>query len=291
MMQLGMLRKTLLALLLALAVLGAANAAEQARSPYRIGVGDVLEVVVWKNPDVSRKVWVRPDGRITLPLAGELAAEGLTTEELTQVVTTKLKEYLTEPVVTVSLETVNSAVAARPIASAPDSTQEGGTRRAEPTAYRIGVEDVLEVNVWKNPDISRQVWVRPDGRIALPLVGEVLAQGLTTQELAAEVEGRLKRYFADPAVSVGLVEVNSYTVYVMGLVRTPAAVKLRSPRTFLQVLAMAGGFQEFADTGNIVLLRTVSGQQKRTVVDAKKIVSKGTEADFLLQPGDVILVP
>jgi polysaccharide biosynthesis/export protein len=280
----------LLPAVLCLAVSHPASAQQQgARAPYRIGVGDALEVVVWKNADVSRRVWVRPDGRFTLPLIGEVAAEGVTTDELAKEIATKLKEYLTDPVVTVILETINPAVAAQPLPE--DARTERHLQAPGPLPYRIGVEDALEVNVWRNPDVSRQVWVRPDGRITLPLVGEMLAQGLTTGELAAEVESRLKRYYSDAVVNVSLVESNSHTVYVMGMVRTPGALRLRSPKTFLQILTMAGGLQEFADSGNMAVLRWQDGKQKRIAVNAKKMISKGTESDFYLQPGDVVIVP
>jgi polysaccharide export outer membrane protein len=162
---------------------------------------------------------------------------------------------------------------------------------SERPLYRIGVEDVLEVNVWKNPDVSRQVWVRPDGRISLPLAGEVFAEGLTTAEFTEVLTARLKEYFSDPVVTVSLVEINSYTIYLLGRVGAPGAMKLRSPKTFLQVIAMAGGFEEFADTDSVVLVRWAGGKETRIKVNAKRIIRKGSNNDFLLQPGDVIIVP
>ncbi|GAB4255060.1 MULTISPECIES: polysaccharide biosynthesis/export family protein [Deferrisoma] len=156
--------------------------------------------------------------------------------------------------------------------------------------YRIGIEDVLDIQVWKNPDVSRQVWVRPDGRITLPLVGEMFVEGLTLQGLTEELTARLKEYYTDPVVTVSLVEINSYTIYLLGRVNSPGAMKLRSPKTFLQVLAMAGGFQEFADTDSVMLIRWVDGKETRTPVDAGAILKRG-EGDFVLRPGDVIVVP
>ncbi len=171
--------------------------------------------------------------------------------------------------------------------SAPAGAEEVVVERPP---YRIGVEDVLDIQVWKNPDLSRRVWVRPDGRITLPLVGEVFAEGLTVRELTGVLRERLKEYLTDPVVTVSLEEINSYTVYLLGRVNKPGAMKLRSPRTFLQVLAMAGGFQEFADTDSVVLVRWENGQEKRIPVDAKAILKRG-EGDFVLRPGDVIVVP
>ncbi len=162
---------------------------------------------------------------------------------------------------------------------------------AERAPYRVGVEDVLEINVWHNEDVSRQVSVRPDGRITLPLVGEVIAEGLTAEELAQLLTERLKEYLTDPLVSVSVVAINSYSVYLLGRVGTQGEIRLRSPRTFLQVIAMAGGFQEFADTDDVVLVREVDGAKQRIPVNAAKIIAKGTEADFVVLPGDVIIVP
>ncbi len=172
----------------------------------------------------------------------------------------------------------------------PAAGRGGEAARAERPAYRIGIEDVLDVQVWKNADVSRHVWVRPDGRITLPLVGEVFVEGLTLQELTDTLTERLKEYFTDPVVTVSLQEINSYTVYLLGRVGSPGAMKLRSPKTFLQVLAMAGGFQEFADTDNVILVRWENGEETRTPIDAEKILKRG-EGDFVLRPGDVVIVP
>ncbi len=166
-----------------------------------------------------------------------------------------------------------------------------GGEAGDRPVYRVGVEDVLEIQVWKNEDVSRQVWVRPDGRITLPLVGEVAVEGLTPQEITDRLTAKFQEYLNDPVVTVSLVEINSYTVYLLGRVTTPGAVRLRSPRTFLQVLAMAGGFQEFADTDNIVLVRWAGGKEDRIPINADKIIRKGSEHDFVLQPGDVVIVP
>ncbi|MFU8858014.1 MAG: polysaccharide biosynthesis/export family protein [Deferrisomatales bacterium] len=168
---------------------------------------------------------------------------------------------------------------------------EAGGEGDPPEQYRIGVEDVLEINVWKNPEVSRQVWVRPDGRISVPLAGELRAQGLTVQEVADDLTGRFKEYFTEPVVTVTLLETNSYNVYLLGRVGNPGVMKLRSPKTVLQVLAMAGGFQEFANTGKIVVTRIVDGQSTRIPVDVPKIIRRGGQEDFLLLPGDVIVVP
>lgn len=255
------------------------------KPPYRLGIGDALEVVVWKNPDVSRKVAIRPDGRITLPLVGEIYVEGMSTEQMTVVVTEKLRAYFTDPVVTVSLEEINKS---RLLRIGPKAPEPEGVER---DPYLIVTEDVLEVNVWKNPDLSRQVWVRPDGRVTLPLAGEVYVLGKTLEYMTGLLEARLGQYLTDPMVSVSLVDTNSYTVYLLGMVRTPGALKLRGPKTLLQVLAMAGGFQEFADTSNVIIVRWENGRRKQLSVNVKNILAKGAEGDSFMGPGDVIVVP
>lgn len=157
--------------------------------------------------------------------------------------------------------------------------------------YTIGVEDVLDINVWKTSDVTTQVWVRPDGRITVPLVGEVQAEGRTVQQLSDALTEGLKEYFTDPVVTVTLAETNSFTVYLLGRVGTPGIMKLRSPKTFLQVLSMAGGFQEFADTDSIVVMRQGSSGTESIRVDVEKMLKKATDLDFMLRPGDVIVVP
>ncbi len=166
----------------------------------------------------------------------------------------------------------------------------GAEAPPERPPYRIGIEDVLDIQVWKNADVSRRVWVRPDGRITIPLVGEVVAEGLTLQQLGDVLTERLKEYYTDPVVTVSLQETNSYVIYLLGRIKSPGAKKLRSPKTFLQLLAMAGGFQEFADTDNVVLVRWKDGKQMRIPIDAERILTKG-EGDFIVRPGDVIVVP
>jgi len=165
----------------------------------------------------------------------------------------------------------------------------GGVQR-EP--YKIGVEDELIINVWKEDDVSRKVWVRPDGRITIPLVGEVSAEGKTTTELTEILTDKLKEYFTDPIVTVTLLETNSYAVYLLGKVKAPGYMRLRSPKTLLQIISMAGGFEEFADTDNIAIMRRQDDKTIKIPVDFDEIISKKSKAsDLLLQRGDVVIIP
>ena len=121
--------------------------------------------------------------------------------------------------------------------------------------FLLGPEDVLEVVVWKNQDLSRQVVVRPDGMISMPLIGDVLASGFTANELAYEISQRLKTFKEYPTVSVSVKEVNSYIVYLLGEVSKPGKYQLKSYTTVLQAVAMAGGFTPFASKNRIHVLR------------------------------------
>ncbi|MFQ5543689.1 MAG: polysaccharide biosynthesis/export family protein, partial [Nitrospiria bacterium] len=138
--------------------------------------------------------------------------------------------------------------------------------------YILWAEDVVEVLVWKNADLSRVVSIRPDGKIALPLVGDIEAAGLTPSELASFIKGSLKRFKKSPEVSVIVKEINSLSVFVVGEVAKPGKLQLRSETTFLQAITLVGGFTEFAEVEKIVLLRRENGDEKRFIIDYNKIV-------------------
>jgi len=159
--------------------------------------------------------------------------------------------------------------------------------------YLIGAEDIVEVMVWKNADLSRVVNVRPDGKISLPLIGEVKAAGRTSVQLQDEITDRLKSYYKElPPVSVIVQQVNSYAIYVIGEVKSPGKYVVKSGTTFLQVIAMAGGFNEFAATSKILLRSTNVKDQKETIknVNYKEVVS-GKMNNVFLYPGDTIIIP
>lgn len=158
--------------------------------------------------------------------------------------------------------------------------------------YILWAEDVVEVLVWKNADLSRVVSIRPDGKIALPLIGDVEAAGLTPSELASSIKGSLKRFKKSPEVSVIVKEINSLSVFVVGEVAKPGKLQLRSETTFLQAITLVGGFTEFAEVEKIVLLRRENGEEKRFIIDYNKIVSgKSQGSNAILKRGDTILVP
>jgi polysaccharide export outer membrane protein len=164
--------------------------------------------------------------------------------------------------------------------------------------YRIGPEDVLLISVWQNAELTRTVPVRPDGKISLPLLNDVQAAGLTPMQLRDQLKAKLAEYVPAAELSVIVAEIRSVKVSVIGKVMSPRRLQLKGPTTVLDALAEAGGFQEFADTEKIVVLRpnAVAGRPatafKRIPFSYKKAISAGGEADnFTLQSGDIIVVP
>jgi polysaccharide export outer membrane protein len=179
----------------------------------------------------------------------------------------------------------------------PESKPKGGA--AAPVAaavneaeYKIGAQDVLRIDVWKEPEISRTAPVRPDGRISLPLINDVQAAGLTATQLAAVIADGLKKYITNPQVTVGVTEINSRRVYVTGEVTKPGAFALLPNMTVLQALSSSGGFSQFAKLKSIYVLRTENGKQVRHPFNYKDVVSgKKPELNIELHPGDVVVVP
>ena len=158
--------------------------------------------------------------------------------------------------------------------------------------YRIGPEDTLLVSVWKNDAISKTVPVRPDGMVSLPFLHEVRAAGLTPLELRDIIVKKLAEYIPNPEVSVIVTDVRSFKVSVIGEVAKPARYELKSRTTVLDVLALAGGLNEFAARTRIVILRTDGKVMKRILFNYNKVIATGGERDNLyLQPGDVVVVP
>ena len=158
--------------------------------------------------------------------------------------------------------------------------------------YVIGPEDSVEVQVWKNPDLSRTVTVRPDGKISLPLIGDVLTAGQTATQLTEAVTEKLKAYYKEPAqVTVIVSQVNSYAIYVLGEVHTQGKHVVRSGTTFLQAISLAGGFTPFAAPSKITLRRRGSTGKETVIPIRYKDILTGQQANLVLKPGDTVIVP
>ncbi len=158
--------------------------------------------------------------------------------------------------------------------------------------YVIGSEDVLHISVWREDGLTRQVRVRPDGRISFPLVGDVQAAGLTAPQLRAELTRLLQSYVTAPAVSVIVDEVNSYKIYVVGEVERPGALALKTPVTVLQALALAGGLKPFAHGNRMVLVRERDGKTERVRLNYRDLVlGRNGAVNLTLESGDTLVVP
>jgi polysaccharide biosynthesis/export protein len=184
------------------------------------------------------------------------------------------------------------AAAPAPAASTPAVTP-APPAVIEPSAdaFRIGPEDVLDVQVWKNAELSRVVPVRPDGMISLPLVNDIRAAGLTPTELRAQVTQRLSEFIPSPEVSVIVREVHSVKVAVLGAVKMPGHYEVNSTATVLDLIARAQGLTDFADRGRIVVLRQNGKTTKRIPFNYRKVADGSEQENFVVQPGDIIVVP
>ncbi len=162
--------------------------------------------------------------------------------------------------------------------------------------YRIGVGDELHVQVWRNDELSARVPVRPDGKISSPLVGDIVAAGLTTQELAKAITEKLSTYVRNPEVTVIVTNPASADflrrVRVTGAVRTPISVTYRQGMTVLDLVLQAGGITEFAAPAKSRLYRTVNGRTKVYAIDLDAILEKGDlRTNYPLYPSDVVTIP
>jgi polysaccharide export outer membrane protein len=157
--------------------------------------------------------------------------------------------------------------------------------------YLIGADDMLHVSVWKEPDLTNTLPVRPDGKISLPLLNDVQAAGLTPMQLANSITEKLKKFLADPRVTVVVTQMNSQRIYVMGEVLHSGSMTLLPNMSVLQALASAG-FTQFANTKGIYILRNENGKQNKVAFNYKQVVKgEGMEQNLILRPGDTIVVP
>lgn len=176
--------------------------------------------------------------------------------------------------------------AASPSAGAPEKS----SQKVDPQ-YRLGPEDVLRITVWESKELTTDAVVRPDGKISFPLIQDVHAEGLTAEELAGIIQRKLVAYVKDPQVSVVVTEVNSPKIYVIGNVAKPGTYPLRGSMTILQALSLAGGFNEFAGRRGIRLVRGVGSKQEVRRINYYDVIGRGGDSNYLLMPGDTIVVP
>jgi polysaccharide export outer membrane protein len=181
-----------------------------------------------------------------------------------------------------------SAPAAAPRTAQPPAS---GTSSYALAEYRIGPEDVLDISVWKNDELTRTVVVRPDGRISVPLLNDIQAANLTPMELRAVLEKGYARYVNEAEVSVIVKEIHSNKISVVGMVRLPGRYEAKSQTTVLEALALAGGLSEFAKRDQIAIFRQDGQRWQRLGFDYSNVLNRGAEENFILRPGDIIVVP
>jgi polysaccharide export outer membrane protein len=187
--------------------------------------------------------------------------------------------------ITAGMARIELVQAQAPRTPAPAPTQ------AALEEYRVGPEDVLEIAVWKNPELTRTVAVRGDGRISLPLINDIQAAGLTPMDLRDIVSKGYSKFDETAEVSVIVKEIHSFKVSVLGMVRLPGRFDLHSQTTVLEALAMAGGLTEFAKKDRIQVIRSDGRSRKNLLFDYSSVLDYGSEQNFVLRPGDIIVVP
>jgi polysaccharide export outer membrane protein len=190
---------------------------------------------------------------------------------------------------------------ARQNATSKQPTQDGAAMNAgdavrkpatQDANYVIGAQDVLDINVWKEAELTRTIPVRPDGKISLPLLNDVQAAGLTPTQLAADITAKLKKFVTNPQVTVIVTQINSQRVYILGEAVRPGAYPLLPGMNVLQALSSAGGFTMFANMKKIYVLRKEGGKQEKFPFNYKDVINgKNPEQNIVLKAGDQIIVP
>jgi polysaccharide export outer membrane protein len=182
------------------------------------------------------------------------------------------------------------AAPAAPSASAPAAAVAGAATLA--SDYVIGPDDVLTVVFWRDKDLTGDVVVRPDGKISLPLLNDVVAAGLTTDQLRQTLLESAGRYITDPNVTVVVKQINSRRVFITGQVAKPGPYQLTAPTTVVQLIALAGGLTEYADSKNITVLRPAQPRERSFRVNYRDVAKrKNLRQNIELMPGDTVIVP
>ena len=161
-----------------------------------------------------------------------------------------------------------------------------------PADYVIGPEDVLGIVFWRDQDMTGDVTVRPDGMVTLPLLGDMTAAGMTPDALRTKIQAAAAKYVQDPSVTVVVRQIHSRKVFITGEVKTPGGFPLTGPRTVMQLIALAGGLNEFADAKGITVMRNEGGQTQSFKFNYKDVArGKNLEQNIVLKPGDTVVVP
>ncbi len=216
----------------------------------------------------------------------ELNFKNVMTQAALAVIVAMPATMLAQDAATAKTETpVTVASLDKPVAAAPGKPHDN--------TFVIGINDMLAISVWKEPDVSRTVPVRSDGKISLPLAGEVQAAGLTPLKLEQDIAGKLQSYISEPEVTVIVQQINSQKFNILGMVARPGSYSLTNSSTVLDAIAVAGGFRDFAKQKSIYVLRqNPDGTQSRMAFNYKEVIKgKNPDQNVKLQPNDTIVVP
>lgn len=186
--------------------------------------------------------------------------------------------------ITILLMATATLVTAADVLNPPAGTVPGTAE------YRLGPEDMIDVFVWKEPELTTTVVIRPDGRISLPLAGELEASGKTAAELQHEITAKLSKYVVQPTVNVMVKQVNSLKISVLGEVRRPDVYRIKNRVTVLDAIAMAGGFTDLARPNKVVILRNTSSGPQRIKINIRQLVEDANGAPFYLLALDTVYV-
>ena len=198
-------------------------------------------------------------------------------------------KYLLFLIMACGIGFVNQSMAAEKTeVSSPNTKKE----MVSDPSYVIGPMDILEIQVWKEPDFSRQVLVRPDGKITLPLVGDIPASGMNTMGLKALLSEKLENFVSNPEVTVIVLDSRSKNFYIIGKINRPGTYPLNPDMTVLQAISVAGGLAEWADKDSIRIIRKSGGKDEILPFDYEKVISgERLEQNILLKPNDTIIIP
>ena len=258
---------------------------------YQLDSDDVLDITVWKHPELTTEVVVRPDGRISFPLVGDIQAKGLTPVELKNIITQRLVDF---------------------------GKKRSGRQNEEDREYVICSGDVLDISVWKVADLSREVIVRPDGMISFPLIGNLESTGKTLTQLDDELTAKLSTYVKEPQVSVMIRAFGSKAevledvflnempevsvvikklggkkVIVMGDVKAPGVFNFTTEIRIAEAVSLAGDFTKYAVRNSVVVIRgDINDKPEVIIADLVKLYKYGDfSQNILLQPQDIVFVP
>ncbi|MBL7196659.1 MAG: polysaccharide biosynthesis/export family protein [Candidatus Omnitrophica bacterium] len=247
------------------------SAGEGEEREYTITRGDVLEISVWQWPDLAKDVIVRPDGKISFPLVGDIDVEGLTLTELDEILTTKLSDYIKAPQVSVMIKSF------------------GGIAFG-----RVPEEEVVSIAMpyKKLGDLSTGAVVRPDGRISLPLIGDVQASGLTLNELKNAITEKLSQYMEGPEVSISMKTFGGKKIIILGEVSSPGVYRPPGNIDVIEAIGLAGGYTEDAILKSVMVVRGDLDNPVAIRLNINNVIKKGDLSEnIMIQPHDIVYVP